>query len=158
MELFSHQPGDDAEQEEWEGVKASILTSLRRGGAIEYRNLLRALLARTPEARSPLAYCSEVITALLLSLRVIKYKFCEHDPINTAMSAPVTKVGMGALAGFTLGQLLAHEMGQRFAANFQNYIGKYEAALGELSHENLSALHEFTRQVVGTFTTEQGQF
>jgi DNA-binding MarR family transcriptional regulator len=154
IELFSHLGANDAEQDEWERVKAHILASLR-GGAPEYRELLRELLQKTPKARSPLIYCGEAIATLLLSLRVIRYKFSKHDPINTVVSAPVSKMRMNAMAGFALGQLLANKVGRRFAANFQSHTWKYEAALRELSDKNLTALHKFTKQVLGIITAER---
>jgi DNA-binding MarR family transcriptional regulator len=147
MELFSHLAGESQEQEEWEEVKAHILLSLRKGKASDYQDLLRELLARIPEARSPLVRCAEVITALLLSLRETKHKLGEQSPVSMLLGSPVTKLGMSILAGLTLGLCLADQKVRWLLGDFRKYTEKYESSLQELSPESLTTLHRFARDV-----------
>ena len=147
IDLFSRLAGESQEQEEWEDVKAHILLSLRQGKASGYQGLLRELLVRIPEARSPLARCGEVITALLLSLREAKHTFGERSPVSMLLEASVSKLGMSILAGLVLGLSLADQRVQRLLGNFQKYTEKYEASLQELSPQSLISLHRFARDV-----------
>ena len=147
IELFSRLAGESQEQEEWEDVKARILLSLRQGKASDYQGLLRELLVRIPEARSPLVRCAEVITALLLSLRETKHTFGRRSPVSIFLGAPVGSLGMSTLAGLALGLCLADKKAQHLLGNFPKYTKRYEASLQELSPESLKTLHRFTRDI-----------
>jgi DNA-binding MarR family transcriptional regulator len=149
IELFSRLAGENQEQEEeWEDVKARILLSLhQRKASDDYQGLLRELLVRIPEARSPLVRCAEVITALLLSLRETKHTFGRRSPVSMLLGAPVGSLGMSTLAGLALGLCLADKKAQHLLGNFQKNTKRYEASLQELSPESLKALHRFTRDV-----------
>jgi len=149
IDLFSHLAEEGQEQEEWEDVKAHILASLRQGKASEYQGLLRELLVRIPEARSPLVRCAEVITALLLSLREARHKFGGQSPVSMLLEAPVSKLGMSILAGLVLGLCLADHKVRRLLGDLQKYTKRYEVSLQELSPKGLIALHEFARNVWG---------
>jgi DNA-binding MarR family transcriptional regulator len=149
IELFSRLAGENQEQEEeWEDVKARILLSLhQRKASDDYQGLLRELLVRIPEARSPLVRCAEVITALLLSLRETKHTFGRRSPVSMLLGAPVGSLGMSTLAGLALGLCLADKKAQHLLGNFQKNTKRYEASLQELSPESLKTLHRFTRDV-----------
>jgi DNA-binding MarR family transcriptional regulator len=147
IELFSRLAGERQEQEEWEEVKARILLSLRQGKASDYQGLLRELLVRIPEARSPLVRCAEAITALLLSLREARHKLGEQSPVSMLLGAPVSKLGMSILAGLALGLCLANRKVQHLLGDFQAPMKRYEASLQELSPKSVIALHRFTRDV-----------
>jgi len=147
VELLSRLAGESQQQEEWSDIKARILAGLEQGKASGYKDLLRELLARIPEARSPLVRCTEVITALLLSLRKAKYELTEQDSVGTLLSAPVSKLRMSILAGLILGLSLADVEARWLLGDFSKYTEKYEASLQELSNENLLMLHKFTRDV-----------
>ena len=147
IELFSRLAGESQEQEEWEDVKARILLSLHQGKASDYQDLLRELLVRIPEARSPLARCAEVITALLLSLRETKHAFGPRSPVSILLAAPVGKLSMSILAGLILGLSFVDQRVQRLLVNYQEYAEKYESSLQELSRDSLAKLHRFTREV-----------
>ncbi|HEX77810.1 MAG TPA: TrmB family transcriptional regulator [Dehalococcoidia bacterium] len=152
-ELFSRLAGDAAEQKEWEEVKAHILASLRRGKASDYDDLLRELLNRMPRARSPLAYCAELLTVLLIGVRRVKHKFGQRNPIAKLVETPVTKLNMSILAGAALGLALADRLTRRLLGSFDEYARRYEESLDKLSTENLGALHELTREVADTLAT-----
>ena len=153
IELFSHLAGESQEQEEWEEVKARILTNLSQGKASDYQGLLRELLVRIPEARSPLVRCAEVITALLLSLREARHKLGGQSPVSMLLGTPVSKLGMSILAGLVLGLSLADQRVQRLLGDFHKYTEKYEASLQELSPESLIALHRFAQDVLRALKT-----
>ena len=147
IDLFSRLAGESKEQEGWDDVKAHILVSLSQGKASEYEDLLCELLARMPEAGSPLVHCAEVITALLLSLRETRHTFGRRSPVRILLDARVGKLGMSMLAGLALGLCLADQRVQQRLGGFQEHMKKYEVSLQELSPENVTVLHRFTRDV-----------
>ena len=157
VEFFSRLAGESQEQEEWEDVKAHILLSLHQGKASDYQGLLRELLARIPEARTPLARCAEVLTALLLSLREARHKLGGQSPVSMLLGAPVSKLGMSILAGLALGLSLADQKVQLLLGDFQKYTKRYEASLQELNPDSLIALHRFAQDVLRILKTAPQQ-
>jgi len=147
IELFSHLAGDVREQENWEDVKARILTGLSQGKADSYQDILNELLAKMPEPRSSLVQCAEVITALLLNLREVRQEFTEQKSVDNLLKAPASKLRMSILVGLILGLSHADRGAQRFLGIYQEYAEKYEASLQELSRDSLLKLHRFTRDV-----------
>ena len=147
IELFSHLAGDIREQEEWNDVKARILTNLSQGKADNYRDILEELLARIPEPRSSLVRCAEVMTVLLLNLREAKQELTEQKGVENILKAPASKLRMSILAGLILGLSHADQSAQKLLGIYQGYAEKYEASLQELSRDSLLKLHRFTRDV-----------
>jgi len=147
IELFSHLAGDVREQEDWEDVKARIVTNLSKGKADDYKDVLNELLAKMPEPRSSLVRCAEVITALLLNLREARWELTEQSSVDNLLKAPASKLRMSILAGLILGLSHADQSTQRILGMYQEYAEKYEASLQELSYDSLLKLHRFTRDV-----------
>ncbi len=147
LELFSHLAGNIREQDEWDDVKARILTNLSQGKADDYQDILHELLAKIPEPRSSLVRCAEVITALLLNLREAKRELTEHSSVDNLLKAPASKLRMSILAGLILGLSHADQEAQKLLGIYQEYAEKYEASLQDLSRDSLLKLHRFTRDV-----------
>jgi hypothetical protein len=135
------------EQDEWDDVKARILTNLRRGKADNYQEVLNELLAKMPEPRSPLVRCAEIITALMLNLREAKQELTKPSSIDNILRAPASKLRMSILAGLIQGLSHANQKMQQYLGIYEKYADKYEASLKELSRDNLLKLHQFTRDV-----------
>lgn len=147
IELFSHLAGDIREQDEWDDVKARILTNLTHGKADDYQDILNELLAKMPEPRSSLVQCAEVMTALLLNLREARQEITEQGSVDNILKAPASKLRMSILAGLILGLSQADHRAQQLLGIYQEYAEKYEASLQDLSRDSLLKLHRFTRDV-----------
>jgi DNA-binding MarR family transcriptional regulator len=156
-ELFSHLAWEIAnKKDEWEEVKAFILTRLQQVKVDNYKGLIQELLNKAPEAQSPLAQCAEIIAALLLSLRETKNKLIEQSSISAIVKAPVSRLRMSILAGLILGLSLA-DQGRRLQhilGNYREYTEKYETSLQKLNKDGLVKLHHFTRELWTILKTE----
>jgi DNA-binding MarR family transcriptional regulator len=144
-ELFFHVAGEV--KDEWEVLKARILTSLRQGKTGNYKGVIQELLNKAGEAQAPLEQCAEIVTALLLSLREANYKLTEKGSLSAIIKAPVSKLRMSILAGLVLGISLSNQAVERLLGNYRGYTDKYEASLRKLNKEGLLKLHKFTREV-----------
>lgn len=153
-EILYHLAGEIGDQDEWEDVKARILTGLQQGKADNYEDLIQELLNKMPEAQSPLVQCAEIVTALLLSLREAKYELAEQNSVSAIVKAPVSKLRMSILAGLILGLSLSNQAAKRILGNYRGYTDKYEASLQKLNKEGLIKLHHFTREVWRILKTE----
>jgi DNA-binding MarR family transcriptional regulator len=156
IELFSHLAGDIREQDEWDDVKARILTNLSKGKADNYKDVLKELLDKIPEPRSSLVQCAEVITALLLNLREARQELDKQSSVDNLLKAPASKLRMSILAGLILGLSHADQEAQRLVGIYQEYAEKYEASLQELNSDSLAKLHRFTRDVWNILKTSTG--
>jgi hypothetical protein len=147
MELFSHLAGNIREQDEWDDIKARILTNLSRGKADGCDNILNELLPKIPQQQSSLVQCAESITALLLNLRGVKQELSEQNSVDNLLKAPVSKLRMSILVGLILGLSHAKREAQQLSGIHQEYAEKYEASLQELNRDSLQKLHRFTIDV-----------
>ncbi|MDO8670456.1 MAG: helix-turn-helix domain-containing protein [Dehalococcoidia bacterium] len=152
-ELFARLAADAVFDNEWEDVKARVLTALREKGT-NYDELLREILAHMPQTRSPLAYTGEVLTALLLTLREAKQKFGPRSPLVMLLDNTVSKLGMSMLAGLAFGLSASHDVSGRIRANLPEYVRRYEAAVQELSGEKMQALRDFVGETVAALQAE----
>jgi len=156
MDLYSGLAGEDMEQEEWEEVKTRILTNLKRTNVSDYDDLLHELLAVMPEARSPLVLCAEIITALLIDVREARHKFGGRSPVSILLAAPVSKLGMSALAGIALGLCITDRAVGWLLGDSKEHFRRYEASLEELSDDGVRDLHGFVKEVIGVLATKTG--
>lgn len=153
-ELFSQLTGDNGEEKEWEEAKVRILVALGEGKVSEYRGLLYELLTRIPKTHSPLVCCAEVITALLLTLREVNYRFHQRSSLNVLLAAPASKSEVSLFAGLAWGLILGNRVSKRLIGNFAEHIKKYEASLRELTPKGLEILYKFTQDVVVALSTD----
>jgi DNA-binding MarR family transcriptional regulator len=145
-EFFLHLTREVNIPDEWENVKARILTSLEQGKG-NYRDLIQELLNKTREAQSPLAQCAGIVTALLLSLREARQGLTEQGSVGAIVKAPVSKLRMSILAGLIMGLSLSNQAVTKMLGNSREFTDKYEVSLQKLNKEGLVKLHNFTRDV-----------
>lgn len=148
QELFARLATESGRDEEWEQVKARVLSALRSNAGVDYDALVRDILALVPKTRSPLAYAAEVITVLLLNLHEAKCKFGPRSPLGMLLDNTAGKLGMSMLAGLAFGLSITHRARQRLWNDLPNQIRRYEAAVQELSAERTQVLREYVGEVV----------
>lgn len=156
QELRDRLIGDVARDKEWEEVKAKVLATLHRHIASDDRDLLRDVLARLPQTRSPMAYAAQVITALLLTLQEAKYKLGPRSPLGILLENTSGKSGVSMLAGLAFGLSAMARVQERLWHNLPDHVRRYEAAVQELSAERVNALRDFTNEVVAALRGEAG--
>ncbi|TEU11197.1 MAG: hypothetical protein E3J21_24195 [Anaerolineales bacterium] len=150
--LLSQLTGDIKINEEWRQVKERILQRLRETKSANYRELLNELLARMPEHRSPLIYCTEMITALLLNLNRAKEKASGMNPFRALASLGSTgEAGLGALAGLSLGSTLTEKADVSLSDKLLSCTKHYHAHLLNLSEEAKASLSEFLQEALVIF-------
>lgn len=137
---------------EWQQVKERILQRLRETKSANYRELLHEILARIPEHKSPLIYCTEMITALLLNLNQVKEKASGMNPFGALSSLGSTgEAGLGALAGLSLGSTLTEKADVSLRDKLLSYTKRYHAHLLNLSEEAKISLSDFLQEALVVF-------
>lgn len=146
----SQPTGDIHINEEWRQVKERILQRLRESKSSNYRDLLNEILVRIPERKSPLIYCAEMVTALLLNLNRVKEKASGMNPFRALSSLGSTgEAGLGALAGLSLGSTLTEKTDTSLRDKLLSYTKRYQAYLLNLSEEAKTSLSDFLQEALG---------
>jgi len=139
--------------DEWQQAKEHLLQRLRETQESDYAAVVRDILARLPDVKTPLVYCTEMIGVLLLNLASVSKQAGELNPYRMApVLAARNEVGLGTLAGFTLGSLLSNQAGDpSFVSKLTGHVTKFQAYLSELSDESVNRLTSFLKDALTTF-------
>ncbi len=139
--------------DEWFQAKERLLRRLRETAETNYSETLRETLARLPNVKTPLVYCTEMIGVLLLNLADASRKVGEMVPYRTLSSLTVGgEVGLGTLAGFSLSSILSsHVQDPSVIAMVTSHTRKFQAYLGELSEESVNRLTSFLQDALKVF-------
>ena len=144
--------------DDWAALKGRILSRIRGTRETAYRELLQEILSRLPERRSPLAFCTEMIAALLLNLNRVKSKVIGVNPFEALETLTAKgELGLGALAGLSLGSALAGATDRNDRSLVEAlYAGvqRYEDSLATLNEESKRRLSEFLREAIGVFASQ----
>jgi hypothetical protein len=140
--------GKAREEKDWESNKEAILKQLETGKLSGYESLLTNLLARVSEHRSPLIFMTEMVTAVMLSVAMLK-----DNAMSSGMKERLQHTGLpgeislSALAG--IGSALS--MAERANRQLTNFLigesERYQATLVQMSEDNRRRLSEFAREV-----------
>ncbi|MFQ6059103.1 MAG: helix-turn-helix domain-containing protein [Anaerolineae bacterium] len=148
LKTFRRLAGAAVKAEEWERVKERILSKVGKG-EIKEKELLDEMLAKIPTSESPLVYCAEVITALLLNIkREIRSRLGEHRLIKNLMTpGPPGQRELGLLPGFALG-LSFLENATRQWDKLVEYSQECQRSLQRLDNDMRRDLLEFLREMM----------
>ncbi|MFC2029102.1 LexA family protein [Chloroflexota bacterium] len=132
--------------EDWHKVRERVLERLREAGETSYRDVLNDLLSHLPETRAPLAYCTEMVGALLLNMQRARERaggLAQFRPLSTLRQDQ--DAGLETLAGLSVGVTLAadDEAGPSFSQRLLEQAHLYQISLSRLSDEARSALAQF---------------
>jgi hypothetical protein len=142
---------DDRLGEDWEGVRERVLNMLQEAPDTLSREALNDLLARLPEAKAPLVFCTQMIGALLLNMRRAKDRAGGLNPFR-ALAALRTgdDAELGTLVGLSVGATLSadDEAGFALTGRLLDHARRYQASLGRLSEEARLALVQFLEEAL----------
>jgi hypothetical protein len=145
--LFQEFVGKVNEENDWETTKEAILEQLQTGKMIGYESLLTNLLARISERRSPLIFTTEMVTAAILSVSMLK-----DDAVSSGMKERLQRIGLpgeislSALAGFGSALSFAKRANRQVANFLINQSEKYQTMLVQMSEDNRRRISEFARE------------
>lgn len=134
---------------EWERVRTRILAALGRDETSN-QELLDDILSRLPSSISPLAYCAQVMTALLLSVRSeLRSRLAEHELVETLLSSNLPDApSLNLLSGFALGLSFRERANRELRARLVEYTQEYQHRLDHLDARSRTLLQEFLRHVI----------
>jgi hypothetical protein len=138
MRLFGWKQGAS---DEWQAVRMRVLRQLHERGADDA--FLRELLTHIPDIKSPVEYCAETAAALIVNLHAIKRKAADLNPLKALPAlAPTGHLGLGALAGLSIGSALADGLDRAVLDRLLALTKLFQSHLSTLSDEHLRNLSE----------------
>jgi DNA-binding PadR family transcriptional regulator len=146
--LMQELAGKSREENDWEKAKEALLKQLEMRNSSDYESLLTNLLARISERRSPLIFSTEMVTAAILSVAMIK-----ENPVAIGLKERLQHIGLpgeislSALAGIGSALSMAERANRQIANFLINESERYQAMLLQMSEDNRRRLSEFAREV-----------
>lgn len=139
--------------EEWEQLRDRILSSLNRDTLAD-SPLLDEVLSHLANQDSPLTFCAEALTALLLNIQHELRSRLNESALIRSLIAPESEqpAGLTILPGVLLGLGLT----ERANRQIDEWIGiaqEYQQRLQRLAPEGRQALLGFLREMVSTLET-----
>jgi hypothetical protein len=139
--------------DEWHQAREKLLQRLHETQESNYAEAVREILAHLPDVKTPLMYCTEMISVLLLNLAYARKQ--GGDLISRQVLTSLTardEVGLGTLAGFSLGSLMSSQDGDSpLVSRLISHTRKFQTYLGELSEESINRLTAFLQDALNAF-------
>jgi DNA-binding IclR family transcriptional regulator len=144
-------PEDDRLGEEWRKVRERVLGRLQGAAEANYREAIDDLLARLPEARAPLVFCTEMIGALLLNMQRARTRAGGLGPFRALVALRASgDAVLETLAGLSVGATLAtdDEAEPALTQRLLDQARRYQSNLSGLSAEARTALVQFLEEAL----------
>lgn len=137
--------------EDWQNMRQRVLNKLQDAREANHREALNDLLARLPEAKAPLDYCTQMIGVLLLNMRRVRAQAEGLNPFRV-LTALQTEgyAALETLAGLSVGATLSADDETEFplTQRLLDHVRRYQATLGRLSEDTRSALVQFLEEAL----------
>jgi len=149
--ILAPETADERLGDEWRAARDMVLRRLQSAREADYREVLEDLLARLPEAKAPLLFCTEMIGVLLLNMQRAKTKAGGLNPFRALASLRGSgDAGLETLAGLSLGSTLAadDEASPGLTQRLLDHARQYQSGLSRLSGEARSALVQFLEEAL----------
>jgi hypothetical protein len=130
------------------------LSALGQGETSD-QELLQDILSRLPSSISPLAYCAQVMTALLLNVRSeLQSRLAEHDLVQLLLlnNLPGTP-SLNLLPGFALGLSFRQRANRELRGRLVEYTQEYQRRLSHLDAQSRALLQDFLRNLLAKTQT-----
>lgn len=137
--------------QDWHGLRERVLSKLGQAGEANPRDVLEDLLARIPDSKAPLAFCTQMIGILLLNMRRATARAEEINPFRALATLRSNDVaGLEALAGLSVGATLSadDEASSSLTLRLMDLAHSYQVNLGRLGEEARVALALFLEEAL----------
>lgn len=146
--LFAELMGSAGALEEWETARRRILEALATGKE-GYEDLLEEILARLPSREYPILYAAEMVTAVILSLQLLRVEASGSSRFDKLRSLGLPgEAGLSALGGLALGLSFVERVNRRLIGLLLPYVGRYQETIATLSAESKRRLSNFVGEVM----------
>lgn len=140
---------------DWQRVKQKILYQLEEAYQSNPTEALREALATLSDSKTPLNYCAQMISILLLNIAPLRNQSLMPALDSLSATGPV---GLGALAGLSLASALTNQVEDTgLIEKLVAHTTRYQTQLTEMSDESISKLSLFLQDAMLTLQRAQNQ-
>jgi DNA-binding PadR family transcriptional regulator len=133
---------------DWQKVKGRILNRLAQTREKNPLESVRDILSNLTDSKSPLNYCAEMISVMLLNIERT------HDPKLLPVLQSINtndQVGFGTLAGLSLASTLTSDVDDaKLTDKLMTHTQNFQKQLAELSDESVSKLSSLFKDAIST--------
>jgi hypothetical protein len=131
---------------DWQRVTEGLLQRLKDSARSSPAEALRESLSNLSNAKTPLNYCAEMVSVLLLNMQRLKNQ--NITPILETINVK-GDLGLAALAGLSLGSSLSNEaddksLREKLLTNTQ----RFQSQLADMSEESINKLSSFLNEAM----------
>lgn len=139
--------------EEWRLIRDRIRRRLREAREGNPSRALQDALSRLSEAKTPLSYCAEMVSVLIINLERMQKTVSGIKLIPTLSALNLSgEISLGALAGLSLGLTLLQEPDDpAITTGLASHLQNFQVQLSELSEGSLRTLSLFLEDALATF-------
>jgi hypothetical protein len=137
--------------EDWQKVREYVLGKLQGAREANAREALSDLLSRLPEAHAPLAFCTQMVGALLLNMQRARARAEGLNPFRALAALRTADAAeLETLAGLSVGATLSadDENGRSLTQRLLDQAQHYQTNLSRLSGDARSALVQFLEEAL----------
>lgn len=133
---------------DWQRVTENLLQRLKDSARSSPAEALRESLSNLSNAKTPLNYCAEMVSVLLLNIQRLRNQ--NIPPILETINLK-GDLGLAALAGLSLGSCLTNEaddksLREKLLTNTQ----RFQSQLADMSEESINKLSSFLNDAMLT--------
>jgi hypothetical protein len=126
---------------DWQNVKESILRRLEEARQNNPVDAIREALSHLPDAKTPLNYCAEMISVLILNIARLRDRNLMPALDTLSING---QVGLGTLAGLSLASTLTDDPDDTtLTEKLLTHTQHFQTQLTEMSDESISKLSSF---------------
>jgi len=147
----SRQDDENGLGEDWQKVRELVLSKLAQAREASPRAALGELLARLPDAHTPLNYCTGMIGALLLNMQRVKDRAGGLSPFRVLDRLRTEDASeLATLPGLSVGVSLSEEdeTSRTLTQRLLEHVHGYQVNLSRLSEESREALVRFLEEAL----------
>lgn len=123
---------------DWQRVKENILKRLQESRQVSPTEAMSEALSSLPDTKTPLNYCAEMISILLLNIE--RARNTNMTPFLESLSIN-GQIGLASLAGLSLGSCLHQEAEDKtLFEKLTTHTQRFQYQLAEMSEESIGKL------------------
>lgn len=134
--------------EDWGQLRHRLLQRVRSLLPGQRHTALLELVRELERTTSPLAYCAQVVTALMLLVKGGSRGRGRELEAGTFLAGAEPRLEVGAFTAFMAGLALSRSRAGQVLPRFKDHVGRYESFLRSLGPEQVEALRSYIQEAV----------
>jgi hypothetical protein len=133
--------------EDWDDLRGTIFTAIKNRKNTSTDLVIYELYALMKTASSPVSFCVEIISVILLTISYVDYKSDHQSLLKILLDSPMIKENLVMLVGLALGLSVSNAKVRSLLGDMQRESKVFLESINMLSNDELFRLYEFSREL-----------